>query len=83
MHKADPVLSRGLVPVLGRERFQVVVSGPEGAHPGESGGTLIVERPSAGLARGKYPASAWFIALLGGLALLSVTVYFVVRSRRK
>ena len=70
-------------PVLGRERLRVAFAGPEAPRPGESGATLVVERPPAGLAQGKYPASAWFIGLLGGLALLSVSVYFVVRSRRK
>jgi hypothetical protein len=75
MHTAEPV--------LGRERSRIALAGPEAPRTGESGGMLVVERPPAGLARGKYPASAWLIGLLGGLALLSVTVYFVVRSRRK
>ena len=47
------------------------------------GATLVIERPPPGLARGKYPASAWAIALLGGAAVLSVVVYFALRLRRR
>lgn len=56
---------------------------PEPSRAGPSGATLVIERPGAGLARGKYPASAWFIGLMGGLALLSVVAYFLIRFRRR
>ena len=43
---------------------------------------FVVERPPPGLARGKYPTSAWTIALLGA-ALLLVTVGYFLRRWRK
>ncbi len=44
-------------------------------------GEVIVERPPPGLARGKYPASAWAIALLGAALVLGTLLYFVFRAK--
>jgi hypothetical protein len=43
---------------------------------------IIVERPPPGLARGKYAAPAWAIALLGGALVLFGAAYVLWRLRR-
>jgi hypothetical protein len=55
----------------------------EASRAGTGGATVVIERPLDGLARGRYPAPAWLIGLLGGLALICVAAYFVVRLRRR
>jgi hypothetical protein len=49
--------------------------------PAASG--VVVERPPPGLARGRYPASQWSIALLGAALVLSTLIYFFVRLRKR
>jgi hypothetical protein len=44
---------------------------------------FVVERPPPGLARGRYPASEWSIALLGAALVLSTLLYFYVRLRKR
>lgn len=44
---------------------------------------FVVERPPPGLARGRYPASAWSIAVLGAALVLTALLYFVVRQRKR
>jgi len=44
---------------------------------------FVEERPPPGLARGRYPASPWAIALLGAALVLSVLVYFFLKLRRR
>ncbi len=50
------------------------------ASAGASGG-VVIERPPPGLARGKYPASPWVIALLGAALVLGTLSYFLFRSK--
>ena len=50
------------------------------ASAGASGGVLV-ERPPPGLARGKYPVSAWAVALLGSALVLGTLLYFLFRSK--
>jgi len=55
---------------------------PGSLPPAGASGGVIVERPPPGLARGKYPASPWAIALLGAaLVLATVLYYFLIRSK--
>jgi len=49
---------------------------------GEETGHTVVERPPAGLARGRYPAPAWVVASLGAAIFLAALVYLVFRARR-
>lgn len=56
---------------------------PEPTRAGPAGGTLVIERPGAGLARGKYAAPPWFIGLLGGIVLIAVVAYFAIRFRKR
>jgi hypothetical protein len=44
---------------------------------------FVVERPPPGLARGRYPASAWSIALLGAALVLTTLIYFFARLRKR
>jgi hypothetical protein len=45
-------------------------------------GGVVVERPPPGLARGKYPAPSWSIALLGAALVTLTLVYFLFRLRK-
>ncbi|HEY4103140.1 MAG TPA: hypothetical protein VGM44_04585 [Polyangiaceae bacterium] len=45
-------------------------------------GGFVVERPPAGLARGKYPASPWAIGALGAVLVLGTILYFLLRLRK-
>ncbi|HEY5377413.1 MAG TPA: hypothetical protein VIK01_27220 [Polyangiaceae bacterium] len=49
--------------------------------PAPSG--FVVERPPPGLARGRYPAPEWSIALLGAALVLTTLLYFFVRLRKR
>jgi hypothetical protein len=49
--------------------------------PAPSG--FVVERPPPGLARGRYAASEWSIAILGAALVLSALLYFYVRLRKR
>jgi len=51
------------------------------SHSAAPGG-FVVERPPPGLARGKYPAPAWAIAVLGAALVLCTVVYFALRFRK-
>jgi hypothetical protein len=44
---------------------------------------FVEERPPPGLARGKYPASPWAIALVGAALILATLIYFFLRLRRR
>jgi hypothetical protein len=57
-----------------RSAPQVDASAPSG---------LIEERPPPGLARGRYPASEWSIALLGAALVLATLLHFFVRLRKR
>lgn len=45
-------------------------------------GGFVVERPPAGLARGKYATSPWAISALGATLVLGTLLYFVLRLRK-
>ena len=44
-------------------------------------GSLVVERPPPGLARGRYPASPFAIGLLGALLVFGTLLYFFLKLR--
>jgi hypothetical protein len=49
--------------------------------PAPSG--FVLERPPPGLARGRYAASEWSIAVLGAALVLSTVIYFLLRLRKR
>lgn len=67
------LVRRGLSGTSGRNAFY--------AAQGPAAGDVIVERPSSGLARGKYAWPPWAIALLGAGVVLTTLVYFLLKLR--
>ena len=49
----------------------------------EGAGRTVIERPPAGLARGRYPAPAWAVTVLGAAVLLGALYYLWWRTRRR
>jgi len=46
-------------------------------------GRLVVERPPAGLLRGRAAGPRWLFALLGGLSLLLVLSFYLRKFRER
>ncbi len=59
------------------------VAPPAATAPGPGYGSVIIERPGPGLARGKYAWPAWGIALTGSLVVVLALLYVLVRLRRQ
>jgi hypothetical protein len=49
----------------------------------EGAGRTVIERPPAGLARGRYPAPAWVVSTLGAAIVVAALYYLVWRLRRR
>jgi hypothetical protein len=55
---------------------------PASVPPVAASGGVVVERPPAGLARGRYEAAPWAIATLGALAIVLALAYAYFRFRK-
>jgi hypothetical protein len=55
---------------------------PADPRAGEGTGHTVIERPPAGLGRGRYPAPGWVVLGLGGAIVLGALVYLALRVRR-
>lgn len=45
-------------------------------------GTTVVERPPPGIARGRFPAPPWAVAVLAVVLVAGIVAFFVLRHRR-